>query len=70
LETLTAKLEKQIAEAEENIAKIDTELENPAVAGDFSKVSELAKQREELTQKLDELTEQYFIASEELESMS
>jgi len=69
LKALMAKLEKQIAEAEESIAKIDTELENPVVAGDFSKVSELAKQREELSQKLDELTEQYFNSSEELEEL-
>ncbi|MBQ8164605.1 MAG: ABC-F family ATP-binding cassette domain-containing protein [Clostridia bacterium] len=69
LETLFNKLEIQITETEDELSKIDTQLADPAISSDFSKLSELTAERETLSDKLDKLTEQYFGVSEELEKL-
>lgn len=60
------KIEADIEECENKLAKIDEELSDPANSTNSAKLNELTAKRAEISDKLDELMEAWEVASEEI----
>ena len=62
-----ARLEKQIAELEEQKTRLQNQLASPEVTADYLQITELTEALDEVARRQDELTEQWLALSEEEE---
>ena len=69
LGTRISKAEARISELESDIACINAQMQDPSIAGDYSKVADLSEKLGELQSELDSVTEEWAEASETLENL-
>ncbi len=61
------KAESEIADMEERLLELDTEMAKPKIATDVAGLTRLSREREELSERLEELYERWERLSEEKE---
>ena len=61
------KAESEIADMEERLLELDTEMAKPKIATDVARLTRLSREREELSERLEELYERWERLSEEKE---
>ena len=64
------KLEGEIAELEKRMTDLTARLSDPAVYGDYVKVTEIQRDLEDLTASRDALTDEWATLAEETEALS